>query len=82
MSKIFRASGISYTNPALPACLQPTLTDEPKTDMLSAQKEAKMVIGQVVEEVLKKTGAELSHHSQVSSLLLAALHAQAVPACS
>lgn len=58
VSKIFKASGISHTNAALPACLQPTLTDEPKTDMLSAQKEAKMVIGQVVEEVLSKTGEQ------------------------
>jgi hypothetical protein len=32
------------------------MTDEPKTDMISAGQEAKMVIGQVVEDVLKKTG--------------------------
>jgi hypothetical protein len=32
------------------------MTDEPKTDMTSAGQEAKMVIGQVVEDVLKKTG--------------------------
>jgi hypothetical protein len=59
VSKIFKASGISYTNAALPACLQPTMTDEPKTDMLSAQVEAKMVLGQVVADVLHKTGAML-----------------------
>lgn len=50
------ASGISYTNPALPACLQPTLTAEPKTDMNSAQQEANMVLGKVVNDVLNKTG--------------------------
>jgi hypothetical protein len=35
------------------------MTDEPKTDMLSAQVEAKMVLGQVVADVLHKTGAML-----------------------
>lgn len=56
VSKIFKASGISYTNAALPACLQPTMTTEPKTDLHSAQQEAKMVLGQVVGDVLNKTG--------------------------
>lgn len=56
VSKIFKASGISYTNAALPACLQPTMTPEPKTDLHSAQQEAKMVLGQVVGDVLNKTG--------------------------
>jgi hypothetical protein len=56
VSKIFLASGISVTRPALPACLQPTHTEEPKTDLLHAQQEAKMVYGQVIAEVLRKTG--------------------------
>jgi len=56
VSKIFSASGISYTNTAIPACLQPTLVKEPQTDMNSAQKEARMVFGQIVSEVLYKTG--------------------------
>jgi hypothetical protein len=59
VSKIFKASGISYTNAALPTCLQPTMTAEPKTDLLHAQQEAKMVLGQVVGDVLKKTGEGL-----------------------
>jgi hypothetical protein len=56
VSKIFLASGISVTRPALPACLQPTHTEEPKTDLLHAQQEAKLVYGQVIAEVLRKTG--------------------------
>jgi hypothetical protein len=32
------------------------MTTDPKTDMLSAQAEAKMVLGQVVNDVLNKTG--------------------------
>lgn len=56
VSKIFKASGISYTNAALPACLQPTMTAEPKTDLHSAQQEAKLVLGQIVGDVLNNTG--------------------------
>ncbi|WIA33064.1 hypothetical protein OEZ86_006220 [Tetradesmus obliquus] len=56
VSKIFLASGISTTRTAIPACLQPTQTQEPKTDLHSAQAEAKMVYGQVISEVLRKTG--------------------------
>lgn len=51
------ASGISMTRTALPACLQPTHTEEPKTDLVNAQQEAKLVYGQVITEVLRKTGA-------------------------
>ncbi|WIA41915.1 hypothetical protein OEZ86_009230 [Tetradesmus obliquus] len=58
VSKIFLASGISVTRPALPACLQPTHTEEPKTDLLHAQQEAKLVYGQVIAEVLRKTGLQ------------------------
>jgi hypothetical protein len=57
VSRIFRASGISMTRSAVPTCLQPTLVDEPKNDMTHAAKEARLVYGQVVEEVLRKTGA-------------------------
>ena len=57
VSKIFLASGISSTQTAIPACIQPTLTDEPKTDLNHAEEEAKMVYGQVISEVLAKTGA-------------------------
>jgi hypothetical protein len=63
VSKIFLASGISVTRPALPACLQPAHTEEPKTDLLHAQQEAKMVYGQVIAEVFRKTG----EYSMVSS---------------
>ncbi len=56
VSKIFMASGISITRTALPSCLQPTHTEEPKTDLTNAQHEAKLVYGQVIEEVLRKTG--------------------------
>lgn len=56
VSKIFLASGISVTRTALPACLQPTHIEEPKTDLKHAQEEAKMVYGQVITEVLRKTG--------------------------
>jgi hypothetical protein len=67
VSKIFRASGISLTRTAVPACLQPTMTDEPKTDMLNAQKEAKMVIGQIVTDVLDKTSELQSWREAVSA---------------
>jgi len=56
VSKIFLAAGISTTRTALPACLQPCYTEEPKTDLNNAQAEAKMVFGQVISEVLNKTG--------------------------
>lgn len=56
MSKIFEKSGISHTMTALPACVQPVYTDEPKTDLNNAQAETKMVYGQVISEVLAKTG--------------------------
>jgi 3-ketoacyl-CoA synthase len=56
VSKIFLASGISTTRTAVPACVQPTLTAEPKTDLNSAQAECRMVYGQVISEVLRKTG--------------------------
>jgi hypothetical protein len=35
------------------------LTDEPKTDLLSAKAEAQMVLGQIVTDVLQKTGTSL-----------------------
>lgn len=57
VSKIFRASGISYERTAVPPCLQPERTDEPKTDLNHAQAEAKLVYRQVIERVLAKTGA-------------------------
>eukprot|EP00882_Tetradesmus_deserticola_P033728 GHRQ01038552.1.p1 GENE.GHRQ01038552.1~~GHRQ01038552.1.p1 ORF type:complete len:181 (+),score=14.29 GHRQ01038552.1:767-1309(+) len=66
VSKIFLASGISVTRPALPACLQPTHTEEPKTDLLNAQHEAKQVYGQVIAEVLRKTGISQSFCSVAS----------------
>lgn len=56
VSKIFLASGISTTRTALPKWLLPTYTDEPKTDYIHAQKEARIVYGQVITEVLRKTG--------------------------
>jgi 3-ketoacyl-CoA synthase len=58
VSKIFLASGISTTRTAAPACIQPTLTDEPKTDLNNAQAESKMVYGQVISLVLRKTGLQ------------------------
>lgn len=57
MSKIFLASGISKTRTALPECLLPVVSDEPRTDYNAAKDEAKLVYGQVVTEVLRKTGA-------------------------
>jgi hypothetical protein len=33
------------------------MSPEPKTDLINAQAEAKMVYGQVITEVLRKTGA-------------------------
>lgn len=59
VTKIFSASGISYTGTAIPACLQPTLTDAPKTDLNNAQQECKLVYGQVITDVLQKTGEYL-----------------------
>jgi hypothetical protein len=56
VSKIFLASGISTTQTAVPACIQPVHCDEPKMDLNNAQAEAKLVYGQVISEVLRKTG--------------------------
>jgi hypothetical protein len=56
VKKIFLKSGISTTATYLPACIQPTHTDDPKTDLDNAQKEARMVFTQVVDTVLRKTG--------------------------
>lgn len=56
MSKIFLASGISTTRTIIPTCLNPIYSDEPKTDYNHAKQEAKLVYGQVIEEVLRKTG--------------------------
>lgn len=58
--KIFLASGISTTRTALPKCLLPEYSAEPKTDLLNAQEEARMIYGQVISEVLRKTGVLLS----------------------
>jgi hypothetical protein len=58
VSKIFYKSGISTTMTALPASIQPVYTTEPKTDANNAQNEARMVYGQVITEVLKKTGEQ------------------------
>lgn len=58
MSKIFLASGISTTRTIIPTCLNPIYAEEPKTDYNSAKVEAKMVYGQVVEDVLRKTGGQ------------------------
>eukprot|EP00775_Hariotina_reticulata_P014382 gene14382-14484_t len=55
VSKIFYKSGVSTTMTALPACIQPVYTNEPKTDLNNAQSETKLVYGQVITEVLKKT---------------------------
>lgn len=56
MTKIFLASGISTTRTIIPTCLNPIYSDEPKTDYNNAAQEARLVYGQVVEEVLRKTG--------------------------
>lgn len=56
VSKIFIKSGISMTRTAVPAAVQPTLSDEPRQDLNAAQDECKMVYGQVITNVLKKTG--------------------------
>lgn len=56
VSKIFTKSGISFTRTAIPACIQPTLSDEPKQDLFAAQAECKLVYGQVITNVLEKTG--------------------------
>jgi hypothetical protein len=56
VGKIFLASGISMTRTIIPTCLNPIYSEEPKTDYNSAKEEAKMVYGQVIEEVLRKTG--------------------------
>jgi 3-ketoacyl-CoA synthase len=58
ISKLFLSSGISTTRTAVPACIQPTFTDEPKTDLVNAQAESKMVYSQVISEVLRKTGLQ------------------------
>jgi hypothetical protein len=56
VSKIFNKSGIDPNMTAIPACILPVYCDEPKTDLNSAQAEAKMVYGQVITEVLRKAG--------------------------
>ncbi|KAF6264149.1 FAE1/Type III polyketide synthase-like protein-domain-containing protein [Scenedesmus sp. NREL 46B-D3] len=56
VAKIFNKSGISPNMTAIPACVQPVYSNEPKTDLNNAQAEAKLVYGQVISEVLRKTG--------------------------
>jgi hypothetical protein len=56
VAKIFNKSGIDPNMTAIPACILPVYSAEPKTDLNSAQAEAKMVYGQVITEVLHKTG--------------------------
>jgi hypothetical protein len=63
VAKIFNKSGISSSMTAIPACILPVYSDEPKTDLNNAQAEAKMVYGQVISEVLRKTG-ELWHEAK------------------
>lgn len=44
------------TRTIIPTCLNPIYSEEPKTDYNSAKQEAQMVYGQVIEEVMRKTG--------------------------
>eukprot|EP00878_Enallax_costatus_P041492 GHUV01048285.1.p1 GENE.GHUV01048285.1~~GHUV01048285.1.p1 ORF type:complete len:121 (+),score=22.42 GHUV01048285.1:194-556(+) len=60
VSKIFLKSGISLTRTAVPAAIQPTLCDQPTQDLNVAQAECKMVYGQVITNVLEKTGNHMS----------------------
>jgi hypothetical protein len=72
VSKIFLASGISTTQTAVPACIQPVHCDEPKMDLNNAQAEAKLVYGQVISEVLRKTGGPRAcreHHRWPGAIL-------------
>jgi hypothetical protein len=55
--RILRGSGIADNRAALPAWLQPDKSDEPKTDTAHSGREARMVQGQCVAELLRKTGA-------------------------
>lgn len=79
VSKIFQKSGISLTRTAVPATIQPTLCDQPSTDLNASQAECKLVYGQVISNVLKKTGKPLdswvccaTQHSKLLLVLLTA----------
>jgi hypothetical protein len=58
--RIYQASGIGDNCAALPPWLQPDKSDRPMTDIAHCNKEARMVQGQCVAEVLRKTGACMS----------------------
>ncbi|GBF90942.1 hypothetical protein Rsub_03797 [Raphidocelis subcapitata] len=56
ISKVFQRSGISPTESYLPPWVNPATCKEPKYDMDSAKKEAEMVMGGAVADLLEKTG--------------------------
>jgi hypothetical protein len=80
VAKIFNKSGISSNMTAIPASILPVYSKEPKTDLNSAQAEAKMVYGQVINEVLCKTGESWLHVAEECSCIAAGVRdAGAVP---
>lgn len=54
--KVVEKSGLDMCGTYLPPAIHPSLTKEPKTDMITAMEEAEMVMGGAVSEVLEKTG--------------------------
>jgi hypothetical protein len=55
--RILQGSGIADNRAALPHWMRPDCTDVPKIDIAHANREARMVQGSCVADVLRKTGA-------------------------
>lgn len=56
-TRIFERSGISPTGTYLPPWINPVHVKEPRYDMDAAKREAEMVMGGAVADLLQKTGA-------------------------
>lgn len=55
--KVAQKSGLRTSGTYLPPAINPSIADEPKTDMKTAMVEAEMVMGGAVADLLEKTGA-------------------------
>ncbi|KAF6251589.1 FAE1/Type III polyketide synthase-like protein-domain-containing protein [Scenedesmus sp. NREL 46B-D3] len=71
VSKIFLASGISTTRTANPACLQPTLTAEPKPGLNNAKAECRIILQRLNAGPCSQDGVRPGHQRGAAQLLAA-----------
>jgi hypothetical protein len=67
--RIYRASGIA-DRACLPPWLQPVPGSRPMTDLVHSNREARMVQGQCVAELLRKTGGLVRPYNCVANSTL------------